>query len=292
MFQQRAVVHPRALANERPVRTPYAGLGAKGFEQGVDVGTALLQQGIGGGELLHARQFHAGPATVGQPQQGLEASLLHPGGYIRAATVIDQQTRSGALQQAMQVQQLVFAHLHLGKQAKLGDLAEQPVNVLEAGHPVQRGVEGDTDHPLRLQRSQRIERDTCLDHRHALEPPVPGGQGVQQAAVVGVVAAVGADEQGMLYTVGVHHAGELLLGRHLLARGRIRCLGVVRETGGIKQMVMAIDLRFVKDVHAALPASIAARACRSCYCAPQGRFGCVQDTAWPGLTLIPRWRRP
>ncbi|MNH23440.1 hypothetical protein D3C79_833360 [compost metagenome] len=38
-------------------------------------------------------------------------------------------------------------------------------------------------------------------------------------------------------------------------------------------MVMAIDLRFVKDVHAALPSSATALACRSCYCAPQGRLG-------------------
>ncbi|MNC77013.1 hypothetical protein D3C75_1288620 [compost metagenome] len=70
----------------------------------MDVGPALLQQGIGCGELLHARQFHAGAATVGQPQQRLETGLLHPGGHIRAAAMVDQQACLRALQQAMQVQ--------------------------------------------------------------------------------------------------------------------------------------------------------------------------------------------
>ncbi|MNE56744.1 hypothetical protein D3C80_1516740 [compost metagenome] len=64
--------------------------------------------------------------------------------------MVNQQTSLRALQQAVQVQQLVVTHLQLGEHAKLGELAEQPVNALEAGYPVKRGVEGDTHHALRL----------------------------------------------------------------------------------------------------------------------------------------------
>lgn len=100
-------------------------------------------------------------------------------------------------------------HTDLREQIEFGELAEQPFNALEAGDPVQRGVEGDTDYPLRLQCGQRVEADIRLDHCYALEPPLPAGQRMQQAAIVSVVAAVGPHQQGVLYTVGVHHTAEL-----------------------------------------------------------------------------------
>ncbi|MNH16376.1 hypothetical protein D3C79_760180 [compost metagenome] len=249
-------------------------------------------QGSSVGEFLHARELHAGPPMTGQPEQCLEAGLLGTGRRIRAPAVVDQYPHRTALDQAEQFDELVFAHLDLGEQAKFGKLAEQRPDVLQARHAIHCRVEGHTDHALLTQRGQLLEADVTIDYRYALETPLTAGQGMQQAAVVSVVATVGPHQQGMTHAIGIHHLVELLQRRDLLTGWRVRRIGVVSEACRVKQMVMAIDLRFIKDVQKRflqaplrLPADLV-------IVRHQGRFAWVHDTAGVAIALIHRWRRP
>lgn len=95
-----------------------------------------------------------------------------------------------------------------------------------------------------------VFRAVVGDHRHPLEAARASGQGVQHAAVVQVVARVGADQQRVLHAMAVHHLLEAgLVTDFPCPLGPVGHIVRIRKTDRVEQVAVGVDLGFLEDLH-------------------------------------------
>ena len=103
---------------------------------------------------------------------------------------------------------------------------------------MQGRIERDADHVLRLEVGQGLQRTVVVHDRNAFEAALTHGDGVQQAAVVGAVARIGAHQQGVLHAVARHHLQKVAGIAHFLPGGAVAHIVRIRKSLGVEHMTV------------------------------------------------------
>jgi hypothetical protein len=148
-----------------------------------------------------------------------------------------------------QAHELVLLDLDLNEKTQRGELRQQRAGVRVIRRTVIRGVHCDAHDARGLEPFEFRGLDIVAHDGNAFEPSRTVCNGIQETAIVGAVSGIRSNDQCITNAVRIEHFSQLCCATEFLPAGAVSRVCHVRKPQRIEDMIVAIDLGFIVNIH-------------------------------------------
>src|SRR5215471_8500987 len=207
-------------------------------------------KGIGlSGEFRVARNLDTHSTGLRQTQHRHKGQLIETRLWRRPSNMINQNLDWNGFNPRCVHQNLIFLDLEIEKHVEIGKSPHQYVGAPVVSVAVKCRIDRRADNTLRLKSPQCRDVSVKINDCDALKAAITVLNGVEHAGIITAISRVRLHQERMTHAIALHNLTKLHGCTDFLSGRFVGDAFDVGEICRIDDMCVAIDLRFVKNIH-------------------------------------------